>query len=270
MNIPTVKLASGHDMPVLGLGTWRMSGSECTRAVRQALELGYRHLDTAELYGNHREVGEGIQGFAREELFITSKVPFQLLRHDDVIATCNRNLQELGTDYLDMYLIHWPDPGLPMEPTFEALSTLVAQGKVRSIGVSNFIMSRLEKALDISSVPICTNQVEFHPLLYQADLMQFCQSKDVVVTAYAPLGRQKALEHPVVIQIAAECRKTPAQVCLRWLLQKGIAVIPKSSSEARLRENLGVFGWELPEEAMSRIDAIPDQVRLVRLDIDEF
>jgi diketogulonate reductase-like aldo/keto reductase len=263
-------MTSGLEMPLLGLGTWRLTGKECVETVRVALELGYRHLDTADAYGNHREVGAGIRGFDRGDLFITSKVPPELLRYDDVILTCERNLIELHIEYLDLYLIHWPNPELPMAPTFEALAALVQQGKVRSIGVSNFTTSRLEEALDTSPVPICTNQVEFHPLLYQTDLMRYCRSRDVVVTAYAPLGRQKALQHPTVVEVAGEYGKTPAQICLRWLLQHDIAAIPKSSSEARLDENLSLFDWELSPEAMLKLDSIPDQVRLVRSDIDEF
>lgn len=270
MSIPTVSLQSGRQMPRLGLGTWRLTGSECTTVVRQALDLGYRHIDTADAYGNHAEVGAAIAGHDREALFITSKVPPSLLEHDDLFATCHRNLQELGTEYLDLYLIHWPNPELPMEPTFEALASLYEQGKVRSVGVSNFIASRLQTALDISAVPICTNQVEFHPLLYQARLLEFCNSHGVVVTAYSPLGRQKALEHPVVRQVAEQCGKTPAQVCLRWLLQKGLVVIPKASSETRLRENMDVFDWDLPPEVVQQIDELPDQQRLIRMELDEF
>ena len=270
MQIPTYRLKSGYEMPILGLGTWRLDGEECTTAVSTARELGYTHIDTADMYGNHVEVGKALAGLDRSALFVTSKVGPDDLRHDDLIATCERNLEELGLDYLDMYLLHWPNPDIPMEETFEALGELHGDGKVRSIGVSNFIINRLAQAIEISELPICTNQVEFHPLLYQEELLRFCEANDIVVTAYCPLGRTEALDNEVVKSVAAEHGKTPAQVCLRWLFQKGIIVIPKSRSAERMRENMEIFDWELSAEAEQRIDAIPEQKRVVRLPIAEF
>jgi 2,5-diketo-D-gluconate reductase B len=270
MQIPTCRLRSGFELPVLGLGTWRLADEQCTRVVSEAIEMGYRHIDTADIYDNHIAVGKALRQFDRPSLFVTSKVPYQKLAHDDLIATCERNLEELQLDYLDMYLLHWPNPDIPMEETFGALKVLHDAGRVRSIGVSNFIIKRLTAAMEISELPICTNQVEFHPLLYQQELLDFCRSSDVVVTAYAPLARTQALRHPVIKAIANEVGKTPAQVCLRWLVEKGIVAIPKASSGERLRENMGIFDWRLPAEAEQRIDDIPEQKRLITMEYAEF
>ncbi len=270
MQIPTCALSSGFEIPLLGLGTWRLADDECTRVVSQAIEIGYRHIDTADIYGNHIAVGNALARFDRSSLFITSKVPHTQLACDDLIATCERNLEELQLDYLDMYLLHWPNADIPMEETFGALKSLHDAGKVRSIGLSNFIIKRLGEAIDISGLPICTNQVEFHPLLYQDELLDFCHSSDILITAYAPLARTEALHNSVIKAVAAEVGKTPAQVCLRWLVQKGIIVIPKTASQQRLRENMDIFDWELSAEAERRIDDIPEHKRLVSMEYAEF
>jgi 2,5-diketo-D-gluconate reductase B len=263
VTIPTVCLSSGWQMPVLGLGTWRLSGETCTRVVRKALELGYCHLDTAEMYGNHRDIARAIKGFDRASLFITSKVPPGSLRHRSVHRMCEKALRELGTDYLDLYLIHWPNPDVPMEETFRALAELQEQGKVRSIGVSNFSVRRLTEAVGVSEAPIVTNQIEFHPLLYQRELLEFCRSHGVVVTAYCPLARGAVLRNEVITELARKHGRTPAQIALRWLVQKGIVVIPKTSSEERLRENMAIFDWSLPAENEREIDDIGESARLI-------
>ena len=270
MAIPTAQLASGYTIPYLGLGTWRLAGDDCTRIVRQALDLGYTHIDTADMYGNHEQVGAGIRGVERSSFFLTSKVGPEHLRHDDTIAVCERSLRELGTDYLDMLLIHWPNKAIPMLETFEAMSELTQRGLIRSAGVSNFVAARLDEAVRISPVAICTNQVEFHPLLFQQSLLSFCGGKRVKITAYSPLARTEALTHAVILAISEETGRTPAQVCLNWLVQKGIIVIPKASSEKRLRENMDIFDWSLTVEQQVRIDAIGEQKRLIHPDIAEF
>ena len=270
MSIPQLTLQSGWQIPMLGLGTWRLKGDECTLTVRRALEMGYTHIDTADMYDNHAAVGKALQGFDRASLFITSKVGPEDLRHDGLIAACERNLRELGLDYLDMYLMHWPNPHVEMAESFEALRDLQAQGKIRSIGVSNFVVERLAQAIDVSPLPICTNQVEFHPLLYQRDLLEFCNGHGIAVTAYAPLARTQALNNDVIRAVASQCGKTPAQVCLRWLVQKGIIVIPKTASKERLRENMAIFDWELSADDERRIDAIPGEKRLIQGEYAEF
>jgi len=270
VRIPTYQLESGDEMPVLGLGTWRLTGQTCVAAVSKALELGYNHIDTADAYGNHRQIAQGLEGTDRSAIFVTSKVPHSSLHYDEVLRTCRKNLEELRTDYLDMYLIHWPNRQVPMAETFAALEELHGQGKVRSIGVSNFTIRHLQQAMAATNLPICTNQVEFHPLLYQKELLEFCQQHNIVVTAYSPLARGNVFGNNVISAIAEEYGKTPAQISLRWLLQKGIIVIPKASSEAHLRENMDIFDWELSAADEEGIDNIEEEQRLINVDIAEF
>ncbi len=270
MTVPTATLASTYTIPYLGLGTWRLAGDDCTRIVRQALDMGYTHIDTADMYGNHEQVGAGIRGVERSSFFLTSKVGPEHLRHDDMISVCERSLRELGTDYLDMLLIHWPNKDISMLETFEAMAELAQRGLIRSAGVSNFVAARLDEAVRISPVAICTNQVEFHPLLFQESLLSFCGGKRVKITAYSPLARTEALKHPVILAVSEETGRTPAQVCLNWLVQKGIIVIPKASSEERLGENMDIFDWSLTAEQHLRIDGIGEQKRLIHPDIAEF
>lgn len=262
----SLRLPSGNLIPTVGLGTWRLWGDEGLAAMRAALAMGYRHLDTAEAYGNHELVGQAIRDYDREEVFITSKVPPERLEYEEVLASCDQALREIGTDYLDLLLLHWPNPQIPMHPTFEALGELVEAGKVRDIGVSNFQPPRLSRALSISPVPIANNQVELHPLLYQRELLELCRSHGVTVTAYAPLARGKVFTEPVIVEIARRYGRTPGQISLRWLLQKGCIVIPRSVNEAHLRENLDLFGWELSPDDEARIDALDRHERLVRND----
>jgi len=263
LNIPTVKLSSGYEMPLLGLGTWRLRDETCTRITMKALELGYTHIDTAEMYENHADIGAAIRHFERSKLFITSKVPQQDLQYKSVRRMCEKALRELGTDYLDLYLIHWPNPDIPLQETLQAFEELHEEGKIRNIGVSNFTIRYLTEATQLSRLPVANNQVEFHPLLYQKELLEFCKNNRVTLTAYAPIARGRALENQTIVGVARKLGKTPAQVSLRWLVQKGIAVIPKTSSEERLRENMDIFDWELPPEDERKIDAIPERVRLL-------
>jgi len=265
-----VELPSGDMMPTLGLGTWRLQGSEGLRAIRAALEMGYRHIDTAEMYENQETVGEAVRDRDREALFITSKVTPQHLRHGDVIATCEAALLEMGIDYIDLYLIHWPNPDVPMEQTFDALARLVELGRIRNAGVSNFQSERLSRALGISSVPIANNQVELHPFLYQRDLIRLCHDNGVSVTAYCPLARGKVFRHPTLRRIGEEHGRTPGQVALRWLLQKGCIVIPRSLKERHLRENMQVYDWSLSEPDVAAIDDIPERLRLINPEFEEF
>ncbi len=257
-------------MPVFGLGTWRLADAECSEMVAAALELGYTQIDTADMYENHVAVGKGLQGFDRETYFLTSKVPPDKLRPEDVVATCERNLEELGVEYLDLYLIHWPNHDIPMEDTFAGFELLVQRGMVRSIGVSNFVVQRLHRAIGISAVPICINQVEYHPMLNQSKLHEFCMKNAIYLTAYCPLGRGEALRLAVIQKLAEHYGKTPAQICLRWLLQKSIVAIPKTSSRERLAENMRLFDWDLAAEDMQRIDDIPLNKRLINPDFSEF
>jgi diketogulonate reductase-like aldo/keto reductase len=262
VKIESVKLASGHRMPLLGLGTWQLSGDECLNAVKKALNLGYTHIDTAEIYGNHREVGEAIKGHDRSELFITSKVWRSDMTTDGMTNACEKALKEIGTEYLDLYLIHWPNDGIPIEETMKGFKKLVDDGKMRSIGVSNFDEKDTEGALKASEVPVSVNQVEFHPYLYQRSLLEYCKKKDIVVTAYCPVARGHLTEDKLLTEIAKNHDKTPGQVSLRWLIQHGLVVIPKSTGP-HLRENKGIFGWRLAEKEMDAIDSIKRHERIV-------
>lgn len=268
----TVTLKSGREMPMLGLGTWQLTGNDCADAVAHALELGYRHVDTAEAYGNHEQVRAGIArtGVPRDRIFITSKVIRTRLRHDEVISSCENTLKELGTDYLDLYLVHWPDSSIPMEETLEAMSKLIDAGKARDIGVSNFTKWHLAKAEEASRHRVSVNQVEYHVHLNQEDLLADCKSRGIVLTAYSPLGRGEALQEKVLVDIADAHGRTVAQVALRWLIQKGIVVIPKARSEEHLAENLGVFDFALTDEEVNRINSIGVTRRIIEPSWAEF
>ncbi|MFW6438275.1 MAG: aldo/keto reductase [Armatimonadota bacterium] len=265
-----VELPSGLMMPAVGLGTWDLRGKEGLMAIETALAIGYRHIDTAEMYDNHEIVGEAISGYDRAELFITSKVDSPHLHYDDVLAVCDATLLEIGTDYLNLFLIHWPNPDVPMQQTFDALEHLVERGKVRDIGVSNFQPHRMHQALEISPHPIANNQVELHPYLWQDELVRLCHDNDVTVTAYAPLGRGRILQDNTIRMIADKHNVTPAQVSLRWLLQKGCVVIPRSTSEEHLRKNLDLFDFSLSAVDMEAIAEIEHQERVVNPSFEEF
>jgi 2,5-diketo-D-gluconate reductase B len=256
-------LPSGYSMPVLGLGTWQLVGSTCERIVRQAVELGYRHIDTAELYENEREIGRAIADADRSTLFITSKVSSANLRTDDVIASCRGSLDRLGTDYLDLYLIHWPNDDIPIEQTMEGMQYLMQEGMVRSVGVSNFDVGRMQEAMAASDVPICNNQVEYHPYRPRREIPQFCREHGITLTAYCPLAKGRVLNEPVLTRIGRRHGKSAAQVSLRWLRQKGAIVIPKASSVEHLKANMDLDGWELSADQMQEIDDIGVEARIV-------
>jgi diketogulonate reductase-like aldo/keto reductase len=250
-------------MPVLGLGTWRMSGHECEETVKLALEMGYRHIDTAELYMNEVEIGRAIKGFGRSKLFIVSKVWMSNLHRKDLLDSCAKSLERLGTPYVDLYLLHWPNDSIPIKETMVAMGELVDHGMARSIGISNFDIRRTQEAIDVSPVPVSVNQVEFHPYLYQSELLGFCKKHGIVLTAYCPVARGGVLDDHTLAGIAEKYGKTPAQVSLRWLVQHGTTVIPKSTNPKHLKENMDVFDWRLSKGDMEKIDSISIEKRLV-------
>ncbi len=250
------ELASGDKMPALGLGTWRLRGDTCTKAIRTALELGYEHIDTAEAYGNHRAIGRALQDFDPSKIFVVSKIPKSDLRHDDVLEMAERALIELDIDTLDLLLIHWPNERIPVEETLSAMADLVQRGKVRNIGVSNFTIDHLEEALEVTEVPIAVNQVEYHPYNNQNDLLTYCKEHNIVVTAYSPFGRGNLVRDPEIVRIARKYDRTGAQVILRWLVMKGLVVIPKSENPDHIKANMDIFGWELDTEAFEAIERL--------------
>ncbi len=254
----TRTLPSGAEMPIIGLGTWTLRGSIGTDAVATALELGYRHIDTALAYDNHRAVATGIRrsGVPREDIFIVSKVPRENLQYEEVLVAAEKSLEELETDYLDLFLIHWPNPDVPMRETFTALAELREKGWLRDIGVSNFTIAHLEEALDVTTVPIANDQVLYHPQRNQEQLRQFCESRDIVVTSYSPLGKGEFTNERTLKRLAEARGRTPAQLILRWLVDKDVVVIPRSTSREHLAENMDLFDWELDDEVRQTLEGM--------------
>lgn len=262
----TIKLKNDIEIPVLGLGTWQAEGSECEEAVKSALKAGYTHIDTAQMYENEDQVGKGIMGYDRSKLFITTKVFGEDMTENDVISTCNASLKKLGTDYVDLFLIHWPLSEEFVMNSLKAMKQLEKQGKVKACGVSNFTIKHFEKylkAADELRLKIVNNQVEYHPGLNQQELLEYCKSKGISVTAYSPLVRGKAGKYGLLEDIGKKHGKSPEQVSLKWLLQKGLIVIPKSTNEKHIRENMNVFDFELSNEEIGKIDALGSDDRLI-------
>lgn len=264
----TTTLHNGVKMPWFGLGVFKVSeGAEVIDAVRTAIINGYRSIDTAAAYGNEEGVGQGIReglaeaGITREELFVTSKVWNSDLGYESTLAAYETSLKNLGLDYLDLYLIHWPVEGKYKE-AWRALETLYKKDRVNAIGVSNFHIHHLEELLKDAEITPMVDQVEYHPFLTQAELHKFCKAHDIQLEAWSPLMQGKLLDHPVLVEIAAKTEKTVAQVILRWDLQNGVVTIPKSIKEARIIQNSQVFDFELTDEDMERISALNENKRV--------
>ena len=266
----TLKLGQNENIPVVGLGTWMLTGKYCTEAVSKAIELGYTHIDTALVYENQPQIAAAIKNVDRSKLFITSKIFYEDLKYESMLKAADRILNELQIDYLNLLLIHWPNKNVPIQETLKAFKTLSDQGRIKTFGVSNFTIHHIEDALAVSEVEISCCQVEFHPYLYQKNLLDFCLSKNIVLTAYSPLLRGKMLKDQIISKIAKKYGKTVAQVTLRWLTQKGIVVIPKASSTEHLQENLGCLGWTLEPEDCARIDKINKNYRKINPPWGEF
>lgn len=252
--------ANGARIPAIGLGTWTLRGRECAEMVGQALALGYRHVDTAANYGNEAAVGEGISGagLARDALFVTTKVPHTSLASADLRAVAEASLDRLRLDHVDLLLIHWPNPAIPIAETMTALNRARSDGLTRHIGVSNFTTRLLAEAIACSDAPLVTNQVEYHPFLDQAKALAACRAAGMALTSYCPLHRGGALfGERVVADAAAAHGRTPAQIVLRWhVQQEGVAAIPRTTRKERLSENLAVFDFRLSEAEMAAISAL--------------
>jgi len=247
-------LSDGARMPVLGLGVWQVpDGPECENAVRWALEAGYRHIDTAQAYGNEASVGRALRdsGVPREEVFLTTK--FYPGRADPA-AEAQRSLQRLGVDHVDLYIIHWPQKG----PTWAwpGMERARERGYARSIGVSNYSVSQLADVLAIATIPPVVNQVQFSPFEYRRRLLEACTESDVALEAYSPLGTGRHLPDPTVVGIAERVARRPAQVLLRWCLQRGTIVIPKSTHRERIDENAQIFDFGLTDQDMAALDTL--------------
>jgi methylglyoxal/glyoxal reductase len=260
----TVKLNNNVRMPILGLGVYQTPPGRVTQnAVKFALSAGYRHLDTARIYGNEADVGEAARKSAvpREDLFVTTKLWNSDQGYDSTLQACDASLKRLGFDYIDLYLIHFPTPETRKE-SWKAMETLLGKGKCRAIGVSNFTVHHLEELLEEHEVTPAVNQVELHPFLYQKELLDYCQRKGIQVEAYSPLARGERFNHPRITALATKYSKTPAQLMIRWGLQHGLVVIPKSTREERIRENSQVFDFEISAEDMRSLDSLNEDLRL--------
>jgi len=254
MSEPTRTLPSGDELPIVGVGTWNIGGDTVREAVRAGLDAGYTHVDTAEGYKNEAEIGDVLADYDRDDLFLTSKVLPKNLNYDSVIESCEASLDKLGTDYLDLYLIHWPNPAVSLRETLDAMATLHDQGKVRNVGVSNFSAYQLSCAQHVSDVPIAVNQIEFHPYFQRPDLVEYCRDTDTVLEAAAPLARTEVFDDPVVQDLADEYDKSPAQIVLKWAVEQDVVVLPKSSSPEHVRQNHELFDWDLAAEDRDRLD----------------
>jgi diketogulonate reductase-like aldo/keto reductase len=247
-------LADGNQIPMLGLGVWQVPNSEeCVNAVRWALELGYRHIDTAQAYGNEESVGQGLRdsGVPRDEVFITTK--FYPARKDPA-AEAEQSLRRLGVDQVDLYIIHWPQGGPTWAwPGMERAREL---GYSRSIGVSNFSVGELEQVMASANIPPVVNQVQFSAFEYRRSLLEACEQRDVTLEAYSPLGTGRHLSDATVRRVAERVGRTPAQVLLRWCLQHDLPVIPKSTHRERIEENAQIFDFVLPDDVMAELDAL--------------
>lgn len=260
---PKLTLNNGVLMDQAGFGTYKVPAQDAAPLVSAALSLGYRHIDTAALYGNEEGVGQAVRNFTdaghvvREDLFVTSKVWNTDHGYDAALRAFDTSMRKLGFDYLDLYLIHWPCPERGLFPeTYRALEALYSEGRVRAIGVSNFNREHLEVLLDTASVVPAVNQVELHPWLAQRELRAFHETNGIRTVAWSPLGRGALLEDPTVQQIAGSIGRSAAQVVLRWHVQSGHTVIPKASSEERMAENLDIFSFALQPEHMAALDAM--------------
>lgn len=258
--------ANGLRMPRLGFGTWRLSGRECQRAVESALELGYRHIDTGQMYGNETEVGAAIaaSGVKREELHVTTKVWNDSLAADRLRAAMASSLDKLGLAYVDLYLIHWPSPDMDLPAALETMMALQQEGKTRKIGVANFNVALLRQAVEEIRAPIAAVQFEYHVTLRQPPLLEYLRGQGIPIIAYSPLAKGQLTDDPDLRRIADKHEATPSQVALAWLwAQPDVALIPKSTRRERQKENMEATGLRLDAEDMRALDALPKDRRVV-------
>ncbi|PRZ00885.1 aldo/keto reductase [Marinilabilia salmonicolor] len=259
----TVELANGTRMPYLGLGVFQTPNNEIKNAVHAALDFGYRHIDTAAFYENEDGLGEAIKShsISRKEIFITSKVWNTDQGYDETIRAFGESLKKLQTDYLDLYLVHWPIKGKYTD-TWRALETLYEEGRIRAIGVSNFLQHHLEDVMATGKIVPMVNQMEFHPHLVQQDLIDFCKKHSIQYEAWSPLMQGGIFEIDLLKDLSEKYSKSIAQIVLRWDLQKGVVTIPKSVKKNRIEENASIFDFEISEEDMKKIDALDCNERI--------
>ncbi|MBX9709507.1 MAG: aldo/keto reductase [Xanthobacteraceae bacterium] len=247
--------ANGASIPAIGLGTWELQGRDCARVVEQALRLGYRHIDTAQIYENEREVGAGLRasGVRRDDVFVTTKVWTTHFAPNDLERSVKESLSRLRLAAVDLLLLHWPNPQVPLAETLGALAHARQMGLARHIGVSNFTVALIEEAVATCAEPLVCDQVEYHPYLDQAKVIDACSRHDMAVVAYSPIAKGKIKNDEVLARIGAHHKKSAAQVCLRWLIQQNVVAIPRTSKVERLSENIDVFDFNLSDEEMTEI-----------------
>ena len=258
-SVPNVTLNNGVEIPQLGFGVFQIEPTDTVEAVQAALRIGYRHIDTAEMYGNEREVGEAIarSDLDRSEVFVTSKLNNNNLGFDAALRAFDQTLAALGTDRVDLFLIHWPLPTVrDYVETWKALETLYAEGRARAIGVSNFQPDHLRRVLDETEIVPAVNQIEVHPYLTQEKLLAFDAEHGIATEAWSPIAQGAVLDDPVVREVADAHGRTPAQVVLRWHVQRGSIVFPKSVNPKRMAENFALFDFELPDADMERLSGL--------------
>lgn len=256
-------------LPPVGLGTYKLTGSDCEKATEWAYQLGYRHFDTATFYENEHIIGKVLSRYPRQDYQLTTKVWYDELGYHKTLHACDRSLNALKTEYLDLYLIHWPHPREMIFETFEAIEELKAKGRVRHYGASNFTIRHLRDALEAGFKPEA-NQVEFHPYLVQQELLDFCEHEEIQLISYSPLLRGELLYDATINQIAQNYQKSAAQVVLRWLSQKNVIAIPMSGDQAHLRDNLDIFDFDLKDEEVLKINHLHRNYRQTNPDCSDF
>lgn len=250
--------ANGAKIPAIGLGTWELRGRTCARLVEQALKLGYRHIDTAQIYENEREVGEGLRasGVRRDEVFVTTKIWTTHFAPNDLERSTKESLVKLRLQEVDLLLLHWPNPQVPLTETLGALAHVKQLGMARNIGVSNFTVALIEEAIAACPEPLACDQVEYHPYLDQAKVKEACASHGMALVAYSPIARGRIKNDETLVRIGRAHSKTAAQICLRWLVQQDVSAIPRTSRIERLSENIDIFDFALSDEEMDQISGM--------------
>jgi 2,5-diketo-D-gluconate reductase B len=247
-------VAKGFSIPIVGLGTWALRGRDCARLTEQAIRIGYRHIDTAQMYENEREVGEGVRASGlRAQVMVTTKVQPTMLAPPDLERSVKESLAKLRLDVIDLLLIHWPNPRVPLAETLGAMAKMKHGGYVRALGVSNFTVALIEEANRVTTEPLVCNQIEYHPFLNQDIVLAACRKAGMAVVAYSPIARGGAKSDAELERIGKAHGKSAAQVSLRWLVQQGVVVIPRTSKVERLQENFNLFDFELSDTEMQEI-----------------
>jgi diketogulonate reductase-like aldo/keto reductase len=275
-HIPNITLNNGRHIPTVGFGVWRVADHEAAQAVTLALDAGYRLIDTAKVYGNEAGVGKAIResNIPREEIFVTTKLWNTDQGYDTTLKAIDESLKQLGLDYVDLYLMHWPFAAKPSEivgtppnkrkETWKAMEEILQSGKAKAIGVSNFTIKHLEEMKNYATVMPAVNQIEFHPFLYQKELLEYCQTNQIIVEAYCPLVHGEKLQDELITAVAQKYGKSNAQILLRWSIQKGCIPLPKSVHKERIAENIQVFDFALNDDDMHTLDSLHENFRVAK------